>query len=129
MPQSSFAAAEYAIRNLVAPLLRQQKGELAQVLQIYLGELAKLKPLEGQEFCNLIYRQGEGREYRNLCVDILAFFLPNRRISIQSNWGKNFEAMPRSQGFVLALHVFAMRLLRENLRLRQEVASLKRRSN
>ena len=125
--QQSLAAVEYAIRNLVAPVLRQRRGEFAQILQIYLRELSTLKPLRGQEFCDLIHQRGEGQEYRNLCVNTLAFFLPNRRRSIQANWGKSFEAMPESQGFVLALHIFAMRLLRENIRLRQENALLKKR--
>ncbi len=127
--QQSPAAVEIAIRNLVAPALRQRRGEFAQILRIYLSKLATLRPLGGQEFCDLIHQRGEGREYRNLCVDTLAFFLPNRRRSVQSHWGKTFEAMPESQGFVLALHVFAMSLLRENIRLRQENAALKNRSN
>lgn len=99
------------------------------MFQTYLSELSRLRPLEGQEFCDLIYQKGSGHEYRMRCVDTLAFFLPIQRRSVQSNWGARFEKMPKALGVVLALHVFTMRLLQQNLRLRQEVAALKARSN
>lgn len=112
------------ISRLVAPLSLKRRG----LVQAYLQQLAALQPIGGQAFCERLYGQvGDDRDRRNLFISTLSYFLPCATSSVRAHWGTRFERMPTAHGYTLSLHLLAMRLLAENLKLKQELSRLKAR--